>query len=334
MTGKLSFGYIYDFRNPQEWRQPWDRHYAETIDVIAETERLGFGGAWVPEHHLSGDGYIPSPLIALAAIAARTSTIKLGSAIALAPLYDPVRFAQDCAVLDIVAGGRLEMGLAIGYRRREYAAFGVPFGKRGKLFDEWLEVTSRLWAGETVDFAGEFYQIQGAQLIPPAPRGRMPLFISGFADKAVERVVKYGDGYLGSDDVCLGYVEKLKEQGRDTTDAKVRITGLMTVVAHDPEAALEELAPHYLQVNNSYGESFAEDKALGKESFTPMDLDAFKRAGIVQIMTPDEAIAMFKALREKMPLDHYMMMKPPGLPAERFLHYAEVFAKDVIPAFA
>lgn len=334
MQPRLTFGYLYDFRNPVEWRKPWEQHYAETLDVIVETERLGFGGAWVPEHHLSSDGYIPSPLIALSAIAARTSKMKLGSGIALAPLYDPVRFAQDCAVLDIIAGGRLEMGLAIGYRRREYAAYGVEFGKRGKIFDEWLEIASRLWAGETVDFDGQFYKVQGAQAMPPAPRGRMPLFIGGFADKAVDRVVQYGEGYIGSDDVCLAYVEKLKELGRDASAAKVRITGLMTVVSHDPEAALEELAPHFLQVNNSYAEYFVEDKAMGRDSFTPQSLEDFKKSGAVQVMTPDVAIAMFKGLQAKMPLDHYMMMRPPGLPAERFLHYAETFAREVLPAFA
>ena len=189
MAGKLTFGYLYDFRNPEQWRRPWDEFYAETLDLIAWTEEMGFGGAWVPEHHLASDGYMPSPLVALAAIAARTRRMKIGTGIALAPLYNPVRFAQDCAVLDILAAGRLEVGLAIGYRKRETAAYGVDFTKRGRMFDEWLEIVTRLWAGETVDYAGQFYQFQGAMLMPPATRGRVPLFIGGFADKAVDRVV-------------------------------------------------------------------------------------------------------------------------------------------------
>src|SRR5438094_6910064 len=150
MAGKLTFGFLYDFRNPPQWQRPSETLYAEILDVIAWTEEAGFAGAWVPEHHLAGDSYMPSPLVALAAIAARTKTIKIGSGIALAPLYHPMRFAEDCAVLDILAGGRLELGLAIGYRKREYAAFGVDFTKRGRLFDEWLEIVTRLWGGETV----------------------------------------------------------------------------------------------------------------------------------------------------------------------------------------
>lgn len=333
MNGKLSFGYLYDFRNPAEYRRSWVDLYAEILDVVAWSEDAGFSGAWVPEHHMASDGYMPSPLVALAAMATRTRRITLGSAIALAPLYNPVRFATDAAVLDILAAGRLEMGLAIGYRRRETAAFGLEFGKRGKMFDEWLEIVTRLWAGETVDFTGEHYHTQGAQVMPPPPRGRIPLYLGGFAGKAVDRVVRYGDGYLGSDDVCIAYVDKLLASGRDPAQARVRITGLMTVVAHDTAAALDELAPYFHHVNNSYGEWFMEDKAMGIDSFEPMTLDAFKASGTMQVMSPDEAIAMFQRLQARMPLDHYMMMMPPGMPAERFVHYAEIFAKEVMPAF-
>ena len=98
MTDKLTFGFIYDFRNPPDWPRTPEQLYAETLDVIVETERLGFGGAWMPEHHLADDDYLPSPMVALAALAARTTTMTIGTGIVLAPLYDPVRFAEDCAV--------------------------------------------------------------------------------------------------------------------------------------------------------------------------------------------------------------------------------------------
>ena len=111
----------------------------------------------------------------------------------------------------------------------------------------------------------------------------------------------------------------------------MRITDLFLVVAHDPEKALEELAPYYHHVNNSYGEWFNEQQAL--EGLKPMSLQEFKASGILQIMTPDAAIAMFKARQERMPLEHVMMMMPPGLPPARFVEYAQVFANEVIPAF-
>ncbi len=331
MSGKLTFGYIYDFRNPPQWRRRWEDLYAEILDVVSWSEAAGFDGAWVPEHHLADDGYMPSPLIALSAMAARTRRIKLGSAIALAPLYNPVRFAEDSAVLDILSGGRLEMGLAIGYRRRESAAYGADFGKRGRIFDEWLQIVTRLWSGETVDFAGQHFALTGAKIMPPAPRGRIPLYIGSFTGKAMERVARYGDGFIGSGDLCDLYADKLREQGKDLALARVRSTELFLAVAHDPERAMNELAPYYHHVNNSYAEWFNEDQAV--EGLKRMSLEEFKASGILQIMTPGDAIAMLKAKQARMPLEHVMMMMPPGLPAARFVEYAQVFANEVIPAF-
>jgi hypothetical protein len=107
------------------------------------------------------------------------------------------------------------------------------------------------------------------------------------------------------------------------------------VVAKDPAAAMEELAPYYHHVNNSYGVWLNEDKALGIDApmLKAMPLDQFKASGILQIVTPDHAIARFKAMQKRIPVEHFMMMMPPGLPAERFLSYAELFAAEVMPAF-
>jgi alkanesulfonate monooxygenase SsuD/methylene tetrahydromethanopterin reductase-like flavin-dependent oxidoreductase (luciferase family) len=260
--------------------------------------------------------------------------MRIGTGVALAPLYHPVRFATDAALIDILSNGRLDLGLAIGYRNRETAAFGVDFTRRGARFDEFLQIVTRLWAGETVDFEGKHFQIRGALLRPPAPRGRIPLYIGGFAEKAMNRVARYGEGYIGSPDVCDLYAAKLAEQGKDASAARIRVTGLTTVVARDPDAAMEELAPYFLHVNNTYGEFFAEDQALGMAGMKQRTLDEYKASGELQILTPDAAIVMFKDMQARMPIEHFMMAMPPGLPAGRFLRYAEDFAKDVLPAFA
>src|SRR5579871_2897178 len=233
----LTFGYLWDFRNPPQWHRPWAELYAETLDLIAWTETIGIAGAWVPEHHLADDGYIPAPSPILAAIAARTKTIRLGGAVALAPLYDPVRFAEEWAVLDILSGGRIEMALAIGYRRREYAALGAPFNKRGKRFDEFLAIVTRLLAGETVDFEGEHYQVSGAKLAPP-PLAKPRVYIGGFAAKALDRAIHYADGYFGDVASSKKLVATLEDRGLDPLTMPVRVPDMYTVVADDPEAAL------------------------------------------------------------------------------------------------
>jgi alkanesulfonate monooxygenase SsuD/methylene tetrahydromethanopterin reductase-like flavin-dependent oxidoreductase (luciferase family) len=334
---KLTFGYLYDFRNPEQWRRPWAELYGEILDFAAHTEQLGFDGAWVPEHHAADDGYMPSPNVALAAIAARTKRMKLGSAIALAPLYHPVRFAEECAVLDHLSNGRLEMAIAIGYRRREAEGYGVDFTKRGSRTDEFLEIVTRLWGGESVSFEGKHFNLKDARIVPTPSRGRIPLYVGGFTDKALERTAKYGDGYFGNMEICDLYADKLRAAGKDPTSGRVRIQGLFTVVAHDPEKAMEELAPYYHHVNNTYGQWLNEDRdatGMGDQTLLkPISLEKFKRAGILSILTPAQAIDMFNAMRAKAPVEHFMMMLPPGLPPAKFAPYAETFAKEIIPAF-
>ena len=336
MKRKLTFGYLCDFRNPSQWRRSWPDLYAETLEFIRWSESVGFEGAWVPEHHGAQDGYVPAPLLVLAAIAARTSTIRLGSAIALAPLYHPVRFAEECAILDILSNGRLEMAVAIGYRRREGEAYGVDFSTRGRRTDEFLEIVRRLWAGESFSFEGKHFRLQNASIAPTPPRGQIPLYIGGFSDKAIERAAKYGDGYFGNEEICDLYGEKLRAAGKDPAAARIRIQGLFVVVARDPERAMHELAPYYHHVNNTYGQWLAEDRAstgFADAALAPMTLEAFKASGILRILTPGQAIDMLTRMQAKAPVEHFMMMKPPGLPVAKLIEYADLFAKEVIPAF-
>lgn len=329
----LSFGYLYDFRNPEQWRRPWNVVYEETLELVAWSETVGFGGAWVPEHHGADDGYLPTPNLALAAMAARTTSMRLGAAIAIAPLYHPVRFAAECAVLDILSNGRLQTALAIGYRDREYQMYGVEFAKRGNRFDEFLHIVHALWAGETVNFTGKHYTVHGARIMPPVLRPTMPLYIGGFTAKAMERVARYADGYIGNEEVCGLYMEKLKQQGKDVAQAAIHIPALFLTVAEDPDRAMEELAPYYHHVYSYYAAWTSEDNALGMtQTMESMDVDAFKRSGTLQILTPAQAVAYFTAMKDRLPVRHYTMMRPPGLPAAQFVEYAQLFADKVIPA--
>jgi alkanesulfonate monooxygenase SsuD/methylene tetrahydromethanopterin reductase-like flavin-dependent oxidoreductase (luciferase family) len=334
---KISFGYLYDFRNPEPWRRPWPELYAEALEFIAWTESLGFEGAWVPEHHGAEDGYLPSPLIALAAIAARTRTIEIGTAIALAPLYHPVRFAEDCALLDILSNGRLTMALAVGYRRRETDAFGVDFASRGSRTDEFLQIVRRLWAGETVTHEGRHFSVKDAAITPRPVRGQVPLYIGGFSDRALERAARYGDGFHGEVTAFDRYVEKLRAVGKDPASARIRTIDLFFLVAKDPEKARHELAPYYLHVNNVYAGWLREDRrdaGVGYDALiNPMSLEDFKASRIFKVLTPDQAIARLQRICERAPVEHFAMMAPTGLPLSKFTEYAETFANEVMPAF-
>ena len=126
----VRFCMFYDFRNPSAWRQDPPKLYRKILDQIVRGEELGWDDAWVSEHHFVDDDYLPSVLTMLAAIAARTSRMRIGTGILLLPLHDPIRVAEDAAVVDVLSGGRLELGFGAGYRVEELAAWGVAAEER------------------------------------------------------------------------------------------------------------------------------------------------------------------------------------------------------------
>src|SRR6266853_1072327 len=140
---KICFGLWYDFRNPAQWRQPADRLYREILDQIAWGENNGFDDVWLSEHHFIEDGYLPSILPAAAAIAARTNRIRIASGVLLMPLHNPIRLAEDIATVDVISGGRFELGVGIGFKREEFSGFGVSSKERGARTDQSLEIIRR-----------------------------------------------------------------------------------------------------------------------------------------------------------------------------------------------
>ncbi len=120
----VRFGLAYDFRNPERWGRPWAEVFDALLEQIEYVDTLGFDSIWITEHHFVPDGYAPSPVTLLAAIAARTENVKLGTDILLLPLYHAVRLAEDLATVDLISGGRLMLGIGMGYRDEEFEAFG------------------------------------------------------------------------------------------------------------------------------------------------------------------------------------------------------------------
>ena len=129
-------------------------------------EHNGFDDVWLSEHHFIDDGYLPSILPAAAAIAARTKRIRIASGVLLMPFHNPVRLAEDIAVVDIISGGRFELGVGVGFKLEEFESFGVPFKQRGVRTNQSLEVIRRALAGETVTFKSEFFDFHNIKVMP------------------------------------------------------------------------------------------------------------------------------------------------------------------------
>jgi alkanesulfonate monooxygenase SsuD/methylene tetrahydromethanopterin reductase-like flavin-dependent oxidoreductase (luciferase family) len=174
-------------------QRPGGATYRDAVPLAVAAEEAGFDSFWVSEHHGLPDGYLPSPLTLLAALAPATSRITLGTGVLLAPLHHPLRIAEDAAVVDVLSGGRLVLGLGLGYAEHEYAAFGVDPAERGSRLDALVRALRTAWTGEPVhcDVLG----LSGAR-VTPVPGRRIPVWLGGYAVRAVRRAGLLADGHL------------------------------------------------------------------------------------------------------------------------------------------
>ena len=333
----LRFGLFYDFRNPAAWRRPYTDIYREIFEQIVWADEHGFDNVWLSEHHLVEDGYAPSSLAIAAAIAAQTKTIRIGSAIIILPLHNPIRVAEDAATVDVISNGRFELGVAPGYKVEEYASFGIPKSERGGRTNEGLEIIRRLLDGETLTYKGKYYAVNQAKIAPQsAQQPRLPIWAGGFTPASTRRAAKHADGFLAvggpSKELFESYVTALEDLGKPTRDLRLGGGYFWLIPAADPEKSWREAAPHVLYQLNLYAEWFA-------KSGMPLlphirDVTHLRELGILNIVDVETCIAMIRGLTAVAPLTHYYSFTlPPGLPASWIQPHLELFAARVIPAF-
>lgn len=171
--------------------------YRDSLELVRLAEAEGFDAAWVSEHHFSADGYLPSLLCMLAAFAAVTERIELGTGVVLAPFHDPIRMAEDFAVVDQLSGGRTIAGFALGWRKEEFREFGIEVGSRVRRMRELIEVLRLAWSEDRFSYEGRHFSYDRVA-VTPKPARVPPILVGGFGDAAVRRAGRIGDGYISS----------------------------------------------------------------------------------------------------------------------------------------
>ena len=222
MSVRVGIG-LFTAQLPDGSERSFAQEYAETLELVRLAEQVGFDSAWVSEHHGSSDGYLPSLLPMLAAFAAATERIELGTGVVLTPLHDPLRLAEDAAVVDQLSAGRLILGLGNGWREEEFRMFGSPTSDRGLRTEETVEVLRRAWSGRRFSFEGRVLRYDRVKVTPPPARpDGPPILLGGYARRGVERAGRLGDGYItdetGPDELRenLGLIDAAaKAVGRD-----------------------------------------------------------------------------------------------------------------------
>ncbi len=235
------------------------------LDICKRAEAAGFESVWGGEHVIlpdsihskypyTADGKIPAepdtpipdPLIWLAFAAAAAPTLRLGTCILIVPQRNPLILAKELATLDALSGGRVELGLGVGWMKEEFDALGVAWERRGARNDEYIAAMRALWAGPHAEFHGEFVDFEPATCSPRPVNGDIPVLVGGDSDAAVRRAVNIAQGYFpgeGDAERLAALIEKVRrgceDAGRDPDS--IEINAMFGAHMQDPKAGLEQM---------------------------------------------------------------------------------------------
>lgn len=238
----------------------------DVVERYAQTaEAAGYASLWAPEHVVFFEDYAPTypyaeegrppmttetgmmePLNLLSFVAAKTRRIRLGTGVFLLPQRNPVYTAKEASTLDILSGGRLDLGIGVGWLREEMEAVGVPFEHRGARCDEYIEVLRRLWTNRIAEFSGRFYELPPCAQEPhPVQKPHPPILVGGTSKPAIRRAARLGDGWVAINLTPAEASDHLKQLREIRQAAGLDLDGFRsTLMAVNFPIEPEDL-PHY-----------------------------------------------------------------------------------------
>ncbi|ADB33022.1 Luciferase-like monooxygenase [Kribbella flavida DSM 17836] len=314
-----TFGVLHDFRQPLPHHAAMSRYYAESLDEVAAADQLGFDAVWMSEHHLTADGLLPSPLVMAAAIAARTTQLRIGTNILVLPLHHPLRVAEDAAVADLVSAGRLVLGVGQGYAEEEFAAFGADRRHRGTLLEEGITLLRRAWSAEPINLHGEHWSYSQLS-VTPKPERPIPIYVGGVTAAGLRRAARLGDAVI----IYCAKPDELRAR-RALLDQVAPGTPLTCTsilhVADDPEQAWAEVAPGIAYLEGQIA-------TYGGRGDLPEP-----QRGDYLVGTPEQVTEQLVALHRDVQFDHFAhWTRLPGLSHHRALESLQLLATEVVPA--
>jgi alkanesulfonate monooxygenase SsuD/methylene tetrahydromethanopterin reductase-like flavin-dependent oxidoreductase (luciferase family) len=322
------FGIRYDLRNPAFAGVSMADRYQATLEMSEWADRLGAYFIGLSEHHASDDGYLPSPLPMAAAIAARTTTSRIAVNAIPAPFHDPLRLAEDIAVVDQLSRGRLDLTLVGGYVREEFDMFGVQLADRPRHVTELVKTLRQAWTGEPFEYRGRTVRVTPTPFQPGGPK----LTLGGSSEPAARRAARIGDAFMPSEphqwdfyqDECikLGKPDPGPFMGGDTR---------VLYVAEDVDRTWEQVGPHFLHETNAYGVWQGEAGTQAGFHAVP-DVETLRAEEQYRVVTPEELVT---ELREAGPYG-FVLLHPMvgGVPPEVAWESLRLFEHEVLPALA
>jgi alkanesulfonate monooxygenase SsuD/methylene tetrahydromethanopterin reductase-like flavin-dependent oxidoreductase (luciferase family) len=300
--------------------------YAAALDMVEWADALGCTTIGVSEHHGSPDGYLPSPIPMLAAMAARTSNVRFIIAALIAPFHDPLRLAEDLIVLDNLSRGRVDLIVAGGYVHEEFAMFDVPMKERGRRVTEAVTVLRAAFSGQPFEYHGRTVHITPAPFRPGGPS----IVLGGSSRPAAERAARIADGFIPSiPEVWTFYRDAVQKLGRPDPGPSPIGANQVVALAEDPDKGWEQMAPFFLHETNAYGMWQAQDD-IASPFHNVEDVDELRTTGQYRVLAPEQFVEEQKAA----PFP-YAMFHPlcGGMPIDLAWSSLHLFENEVLPAF-
>jgi alkanesulfonate monooxygenase SsuD/methylene tetrahydromethanopterin reductase-like flavin-dependent oxidoreductase (luciferase family) len=319
----------FDLRVPEFADTTHAAQYSACLEMCEWAERLGFVAAVLSEHHGTDDGYLPAPLPLASAILARTNQIAVNVAAVILPLHDPVRLAEECAVIDNLAPGRLSMVVAIGYRAVEFEMAGIEKRGRGDLLEEYVQVLRKAWTGEPFEWRGRDIRVTPK---PATPGGPM-VMVGGSTPRAARRAARLHCGFFpGSADpeILTAYEEASAEAGFTEGFCNLPSGPGFVMVSKDPDVTWERIGPHALFDAQTYSSWQEGTHANVTDVHGATTWEDVRASGIYQVITPDECVELVRSQGGSMMLHPLMGGIAPDLAWESL----ELFESDVLPRVA
>lgn len=337
---RVGYGLITCQRPPTDPRSDTEV-YRDAIGRAVAAERDGFDSVWVSEHHFLDDGYAPSLLVLAAAIAQATERVEIGTGVLLAPLYHPLRLAEDAATVDLISGGRLVLGIGAGWRAEEFDVFGVGLGERAARMRETVAVLRGAWAEGALSFSGKHHRFENVN-VTPKPARPIPVWLGGFAPAAIKRAGRIGDGFLGSSSGTSGIegfaaakrlaLEGLESAGRDPAAFSFALH--VPVFCSEDGNAWNAVKPYYHYLRWKYPDMGAARGSTRAKSPPPLTEDAETQLRSTIICgTPEEVASDIGAFRDSLGADTHFICRSdfPGMPQAEQLRLIELLGSAVLP---
>ncbi|ALO11288.1 putative monooxygenase [Streptomyces venezuelae] len=308
--------------DPRATPESLSARYRAAVEMAAYADAHGVDTVQTEEHHGVANNWLPSPFAFAGAVFGATQRIAVTVSAIIGPLHDPLRLAEDIAVLDLLSGGRLVTVAGIGYRPEEYEERGVDWGRRGKLQDLLLETLLTAWTGEPFTYQGRTVRVTPRPLTQPHPM----LLVGGSSKAAARRAARLGLPFFPSahlPELEAYYRERCAEYGTEGWTMMPAEETPLLHLSEDPDRTWAEYGEHFLHEARTYASWQSKDITSAVRS-TATTVEELRAEGVYRVVTPDACVALGLESLVLHPLCG-------GMPVEEGWRSLRLFCEGVLP---